>query len=112
VVCNRVYGLYEDESEVIQAPYAGRVGALFDGEHTVDETMAALPAIPADLLQPTYAQLLRDPTGPLARAARANDDACLRWKPSVPIRMYAAHGDPRPSTRTASGARSCWDART
>jgi hypothetical protein len=78
----------------VQAPYAGRVGALFDGEHTVDETMAALPAIPADLLQPAYAQLLRDPTGPLARAARANDDACVGWQPTAPIRMYAAHGDP------------------
>jgi len=94
VAWNRIYHLYEDESQVFRAPYAGRVAALFDGEHTIEETVAGLPSNPADLLQPAYASLLRNPTGPLGRAARANDDACLRWEPSAPVRMYAAHGDP------------------
>lgn len=94
VAWNRIYHLYEDESEVFKAPYAGRVAELFDGEHTIEESMAGLPATPVDLLQPGYATLLRNPTGALARAARVNDDACLGWKPSVPTRMYAAHGDP------------------
>jgi hypothetical protein len=94
VAWNRIYHLYDDESQVFKAPYAGRVAALFDGEHTIEQTVAGLPANPADLLQPAYAALLRDPAGALARAARANDDACLRWTPSAPVRMYAAHGDP------------------
>jgi hypothetical protein len=94
VAWNRIYHLYEDESAVFKPPYAGRVAALFDGEHTIEDTMAGLPSNPGDLLQPAYAELLRNPTGPLALAARANDDACLRWKPSAPVRMYAAHGDP------------------
>jgi hypothetical protein len=94
VAWNRIYHLYGDESEVFKAPYAGRVAALFDGGHTIDDTRAGLPSKPADLLQPEYAALLRNPTGALGRAARANDDACLRWKPSAPVRMYAAHGDP------------------
>jgi dienelactone hydrolase len=94
VAWNRIYHLYDDESEVFTSLYAGHVAALFDGEHTFEETMAGLPSKPADLLQPAYAELLRNPTGALAQAARINDDACLRWKPSAPIRMYAAHGDP------------------
>ncbi len=91
---NRIYHLYGNESEVFKAPYAGRVAALFDGEHTIEDTMAGMPSNPADLLQPGYAAQLRNPTGALGRAARANDDACPRWKPSAPVRMYAAHGDP------------------
>jgi hypothetical protein len=70
------------------------VAELFDGGHTIEQTMARLPSNPADLLQPGYAKLLRNPTGVLAGAARVNDNACLRWKPSVPVQMYAAHGDP------------------
>jgi hypothetical protein len=94
VAWNRIYHLYEDESQVFKPPYAGRVAALFDGGHTIEQTQAGLAATPADLLQPAYAALLRQPEGALARAARANDDACLRWSPSAPVRMYAAHGDP------------------
>jgi hypothetical protein len=79
---------------VFKAPYAGHVAALFDGDHTVDETMAGLPASPGDLFQASYTNQLRHPGGALRRAARANDYACLRWRTSAPIRMYAAHGDP------------------
>lgn len=48
---------------------------------------------PAELLRPEYAAQLRNPSGVLGRAASANDDACLGWTPTVPVRMYAAHGD-------------------
>ncbi len=37
---------------------------------------------------------LRHPTGRLAEAARVNDTSCERWTPRLPVRMYAAHGDP------------------
>lgn len=94
VAWNRIYHLYEDESQVFKPPYAGGVATLFDGGHTIEQTLAGLPATPADLLQPAYVALLRQPEGALARAARANDDACMRWTPSAPVRMYAAHGDP------------------
>lgn len=94
VAWNRVYHLYDDESSVFQAPYAGHVAGLFDGEHTIEQTQAGLPARPADLLRPEYAARLLHPTGGLARAAAANDVACLPWKPAVPVRMFGAHGDP------------------
>jgi hypothetical protein len=91
---NRIYHLHDDESTAFKAPYAGHVAALFDGDHTIDQTMAGLPARPADLLQPDIISELRHPTGAWRQAARDNDYACPRWKPSAPIRMYAAHGDP------------------
>lgn len=94
VAWNRIYGLYRDESEVFQTPYAGHVADLFDGTHTLDETTKALPDNPRDLLREEWTERLLHPTGPLARAAHANDDACLRWTPAAPVRMFAAHGDP------------------
>ncbi|MBO3748856.1 hypothetical protein J5X84_22485 [Streptosporangiaceae bacterium NEAU-GS5] len=94
VAWNRLYHLYDDESEVFKAPYAGHVAALFDGRHTLDETAAGLPADPAHLLTSDYMARLRHPTGSLGRAARANDYACRPWRASFPIRMFAAHGDP------------------
>lgn len=94
VAWQRIYHLYGDESEVFRAPYAGRVAALFDGEHTIEQTQNALPGSPAELLRDEYAAWLLAPSGALARAARANDDACRHWRPAAPVRMYAAHGDP------------------
>lgn len=94
VAWQRIYHLYDDESEVFRAPYAGRVAELFDGEHTIEQTQAGLPESPSELLQPEYAAWLLEPTGVLARAARANDDACRNWRPAAPVRMYAGHGDP------------------
>lgn len=94
VAWQRIYHLYDDESEVFRAPYAGRVAELFDGEHTIEQTQDGLPESPSELLQPGYAKWLLEPTGVLAKAARLNDDACRNWRPAVPVRMFAAHGDP------------------
>ncbi|MEV0274669.1 lipase [Hamadaea sp. NPDC050747] len=94
VAWDRVYNLYDDESEVFQAPYGGHVAELFDGRHTLDETLDALPAMPGDLLQKAYADRLIRPTGVLAKAAEVNDVACRDFTPTAPVRMYAAHGDP------------------
>ncbi|MEJ3748608.1 hypothetical protein WEI85_35675 [Actinomycetes bacterium KLBMP 9797] len=103
VAWNRIYHLYGDEAEVFQAPYAGRVAALFDGEHTIEESMAGLAGSPAELFRPEYLAQLRQPTGALARAARLNDDACRGWRPAVPVRMYAGHGDPEAVYANSTG---------
>ncbi|GIJ55392.1 lipase [Virgisporangium aurantiacum] len=94
VAWNRIYHLYDDESEVFLGPYAGRVAGLFDGTHSLEETQDALPKRPGDLIRPEWARQLLHPTGKLALAARANDDACERWTPAAPVRMFGAHGDP------------------
>jgi hypothetical protein len=43
VAWNRIYHLYEDESAVFKPPYAGRVVALFDGEHQPEPHPPAQP---------------------------------------------------------------------
>jgi hypothetical protein len=84
VAWNRIYHLYRDESAVFQAPYAG---------HVADEIVEGLPASPGALFRPEWIRQLLNPTGALARAARVNDDACLRWTPTAPVRMFGARGD-------------------
>lgn len=94
VAWNRIYHFYGNESEVFKTPYAGTVDGLFDGEHTIEQSMEGLPGSPAELLQESYVEQLLHPTGRLKAAALINDDVCLHWRPAVPVRMYAAHGDP------------------
>lgn len=93
VAWNRIYHLYDDESEVFKGPYAGRVAGLFDGTKSFDETVGALPASPDELFRPEWTQRLLHPTGRLAHAVRVNDDACRQWTPRAPVRMFGAHAD-------------------
>jgi hypothetical protein len=93
VAWNRIYHLYGDESEVFKAPYAGKVAGLFDGTHTFEDTVAALPATAGELVKDAWIQQLLHPTGKLAHAARVNDDACVRWTPTAPVRMFGGNGD-------------------
>jgi alpha/beta superfamily hydrolase len=93
VAWNRIYHLYDDESEVFKAPYAGHVADLFDGTHEFEDTVAALPGIPGELLREEWTRQLLHPTGKLAHAVRVNDDACVRWTPKAPVRMFGGNGD-------------------
>jgi pimeloyl-ACP methyl ester carboxylesterase len=92
VAQNRLHHFYRDPAEVFQAPYASTVEQLFDGNHPDEDISTALPANPAALLTPAYAERLRHPTGPLLAAIRENDRTC-QWRPRVPIQLYAADGD-------------------
>jgi pimeloyl-ACP methyl ester carboxylesterase len=92
VTQNRRHHFYRDPAEVFQQPYAGIVERLFDGNHSDEEVVNALPPTPAQLLTPAYQQRLLHPSGPLLAAMRVNDRTC-RWTPRVPIRLYAADGD-------------------
>ncbi|QNS06506.1 alpha/beta fold hydrolase family protein [Streptomyces xanthii] len=92
VAQNRLHPIYKDPAEVFRAPYADRVEALFDGEHGEEDIVAALPATVKELLTPEFYARMQHPTGALREAIAANDGACA-WKPSVPVRLYAAEGD-------------------
>lgn len=105
VAWNRIYHLYRDEAEVFRAPYAGKVAALFDGEHTIEQTMAALPRQPSELFEPGYIAQLRQPRGRLRLAALINDNACLYWTPAVPVRMYASRTDPEAVYANSTGCK-------
>ncbi|MEK8172866.1 hypothetical protein NKH77_39265 [Streptomyces sp. M19] len=47
---------------------------------------------PEKLLKEDFVHRVDHPSGALLRAFRDNDDTC-DWKPAVPVRVYAAHGD-------------------
>ncbi|GLY89129.1 lipase [Actinoallomurus iriomotensis] len=90
---NRLHHFYTSPSEVFQKPYDETVETLFDGDHSGAQIFAGLPATPQELLRPEFVARLDHPDGSLARALRENDDTCSNWRPRVPIRIFAAHGD-------------------
>ncbi|MFI7340286.1 alpha/beta hydrolase [Streptomyces sp. NPDC050085] len=92
VAQNRLHSIYKDPGEVFRAPYADRVEALFDGEHTEEDVVAALPGSVKELLTPEFYARMQHPTGALKEALDANDTACA-WKPDVPVRLYAGAAD-------------------
>ncbi|MBO1333135.1 alpha/beta hydrolase [Streptomyces sp. VRA16 Mangrove soil] len=103
VAQNRLHGLYKDPSEAFRAPYADRVEALYDGDHTEEDIIKALPASAKELLTPKFYAWLRHPTGAMKEAVAANDTACA-WQPDVPVRLYAGEAD---TDVPIGNARSC-----
>ncbi|MEV7384188.1 lipase family protein [Streptomyces lydicus] len=91
---NRLHPLYRSPREVFRAPYADRVEALFDGEHSAEKIAGKLPGRLEDLLTDTWYQKLRHPSGALLTVLRANDRTC-DWTPArgVRITLYTAGGD-------------------
>lgn len=97
---NPIYGLYDRPDEVFLPDWADRIANLFDGTHNADEIIGALPARLDQLFQPAYVAQLRNPSGGLLAGLRENDRTCM-WRPSVPVRLYAARADthvPFPNT--------------
>ncbi|MEU6821422.1 alpha/beta hydrolase [Streptomyces atriruber] len=103
VAQNRLHPIYKDPSEVFRAPYADRVEQLFDGEHTEEEVLPALPRSLKELLTPDFYERIQHPGGGLREALEANDGAC-DWKPAAPVRLYASRGD---TDVPIQNARSC-----
>ncbi|MFD7743533.1 alpha/beta hydrolase family protein [Kitasatospora sp. NPDC059800] len=92
VAWNRLHHLYDSPDEVFQAPYDSTVETLFDGSHTGPQLFAGTPDTIDALLTPHGFDMLRRPTGPLAKALRVADSTC-DWAPHVPVRLYAADAD-------------------
>jgi Secretory lipase len=103
VAWNRQYHLYNSPSEAFRTPYDTTVTGLFDGYHTEDSVFAKLPSTPQALLTPRFIALLKNPTGPLARAVKPLDDVC-GWHSKAPVTLYAAHGD---QSVPISNSRTC-----
>ncbi|MFJ8824821.1 alpha/beta hydrolase family protein [Streptomyces sp. NPDC102467] len=105
VAQNRLHPLYKDPRDVFRAPYADRVEALFDGDHTEEDVVKELPAHATlkELLTPEFYARMKHPTGALKAVLEANDGTCA-WKPDVPVRLYAAAGD---TDVPIGNARSC-----
>ncbi|MFE4513579.1 alpha/beta hydrolase family protein [Kitasatospora sp. NPDC056783] len=92
VAWNRLHHLYDSPGEVFQAPYDSTIEALFDGSHTGPQLFAGTPDTIDALLTPHGFEMLRHPTGRLAKALRVADSTC-DWAPGVPVRLYMAGGD-------------------
>ncbi|MYZ16062.1 MULTISPECIES: alpha/beta hydrolase [unclassified Streptomyces] len=103
VAQNRLHPIYKDPSDVFRAPYADRIERLFDGGHTEEEVLPALPETLKELLTPAFHERMQQPTGGLKEALAANDGFC-DWKPAAPVRLYAARGD---TDVPIQNARSC-----
>jgi hypothetical protein len=89
---NRSQKLYDDPSEVFRAPYDQVADSLFDSDHREADVVAALPGTPRELFTDEFLARLEHPTGALAEVLAANDDPC-RWRPAVPVRLYAGTAD-------------------
>ncbi|HTJ72063.1 MAG TPA: hypothetical protein VL551_31270 [Actinospica sp.] len=92
VALNRVYHLYDRPDEAFRQPYAGIVEGLYDGNHSEEQILAALPGSVDQLLTPRYLAWLEHPSGALLAAMRQSDGSCA-WHPDVPVELYAANGD-------------------
>ena len=92
VAMNRIHHLYDNPDEVFQQPYAGFVEGLYDGDHSEQAILSALPGTVDQLLTPRYLAWLKRPSGTLLEAMRKSDTSC-QWRPDIPVELYAAHGD-------------------
>lgn len=92
VAQNRLHPIYKDPAEVFRQPYAGRVEGLFDGRHKDEDIVRRLAPTVRRLLTDRFYRQLREPSGGLLEALRANGHAC-DWKPAVPVRLYAGGRD-------------------
>ena len=64
VAINRVHHVYSSPGQVFQAPYAGTIEALLNGDHTERSWWQVPPAQLGDLLTPRGFAMLRQPPGP------------------------------------------------
>ena len=87
---NRLYHLYTEPDVAFRAPYAATVNSLFDGSHSDESIIAALPSSLGALVTPKILGLLRDPRGRFLHALEVNSTC---WTSPVPVRLYASNGD-------------------
>jgi hypothetical protein len=89
---DRLHDIYPTPGYVFQQQYVG-LPELFDGTHTGQEVLEALPATIGDLLTPRGKALLLHPTGRFAAALAELDSVCTDWAPRMPVRLYYSPGD-------------------
>jgi dienelactone hydrolase len=90
---NKFHHLYAHASQAFKAPYDKTMPKLFDGSHSDQSILAALPDSPQQLLTKRFLTRLTHPTGEIQRLLRSDDTTCTSWVPRAPVRLYAAHAD-------------------
>ncbi|NUP21199.1 MAG: hypothetical protein HOZ81_35065 [Streptomyces sp.] len=89
---NKMYGLYTSPGEAFRSPYDSKVEALFDGDHTAEQIVSALPAASKDLFTEDFLDRIRKPDGVLKDKLRPMDRTC-DWRPNVPVEIFHGRGD-------------------
>lgn len=85
-----IYG--QPMESLVSKHYAESLPRLFDGTHTVDEIVAALPRAPRDMFTPEF--LANSESGPdrWFQEALAENEA-YNWAPRAPLRLYYGDSD-------------------
>ncbi|HEY0716011.1 MAG TPA: hypothetical protein VGD68_00210 [Streptosporangiaceae bacterium] len=92
VALNRVHPFFTSPAEIFQAPYAGTIETLLNGDHPARQFFDGTPARLSQLLTPRGFALLRHPTGAWATGLAIDSTSC-DWAPPAPTRLYYAAGD-------------------
>ena len=83
----QTYGnIFVDLSEIFQAPYAGGLPAMFDGETSGDMINNYLDGPTEDIVEPGVLEALMAPGSAFLAAAQDND--LYQWVPESPVQMY------------------------
>ncbi len=86
----RIYGMPLES--VVREPYRSQLQLLFDGAHSGDAIVAALPAQPRELLTPGF--LAEYDAGRESWfVTRLAENSLLDWTPRAPIRLYYGEAD-------------------
>jgi hypothetical protein len=111
VAFDRLHDIYRDPADVFQPDYVPLAG-LFDGTHTGQEVLGALPASIDDLLTVRGKQMLLHPTGRFADALAVLDSVCTDWTPRMPVRLYYSPGDEEAVNANTEHCQAALDAPT
>jgi hypothetical protein len=108
---DRLHDIYRDPAEVFQPDYV-RLAGMFDGKHTGEEVVGAVPASIDDLLTVRGKQMLLHPTGRFADALAVLDSVCTDWTPRMPVRLYYSPGDEEAVNANTEHCQAALDAPT
>jgi hypothetical protein len=87
-----VYHLAPNLADLLAPPYDTTLPPLLRGNSTGSQINSAMPAVPTQILKPSYlAAFIANPNHPFHLALRDND--LYRWRPRSALRLYHCQGD-------------------
>ena len=87
-----VYDLYADVSDVLVSPYDTTLPTLFNGNYSLSEISAEMPAIPNQILKPAVLNDFRTDDNHFLRVALRDNDL-YDWTPQAKMHLLYCGGD-------------------
>ena len=104
----QIYGLADDWSAIIKAPYDDMVPVLFDGYHDDDLVYNQFPTQISNFFDDNYlADFMESPNSHYLYQKLVENDL-INWAPDVPVRLYHTLGDTVVSYDNAQAAYSAF----